>query len=168
MLAKGKNYINLSCTCGCDNSLNIKVIDDSVFVTFTESTFYSKQISLKDIFVDKIKSIHNKINKKKYLYNEVMMTKEDFNDFIIVLKEIRDNLKDNDNKIDNDAYLKVEPIIIDGELYEYAIGVISKQNLKDTIFNEHRMYDLEFNKKTLSRFIKVCDKLNNEYKGENE
>jgi hypothetical protein len=149
--------ILISCTCGCGTILEIKSLDDLVFISISESVFYAKQQVIKNYICDKIKGIYKKINKKKTIDSEIMITKDTFKSFIDTLKNIK--LEDNFDEINNDSYLKVEPIIFDNKLYEYSICLVNKQSLTDYIFNEHRAYEITFDKKRLNNFIKKCEKI---------
>ena len=71
----------INCKCGCDEGIHfaIKNENDSYcFVSFTNGNFYKEQ---KHPFREKLKKIWAIIRNKDFYYSDIIMTKEDFNNF---------------------------------------------------------------------------------------
>lgn len=71
----------INCKCGCDEGIHFKINDykdgDYAFLTFTNGNFYSQQCP----FLAKTKKILAIIRSKDYYYSDILMTKEEFEQF---------------------------------------------------------------------------------------
>lgn len=71
----------VSCKCGCDNGIHIRINNyedgDYAFLTYTNGNFYTQQKS----FLNKLKKIWAIIRNKDFHYSEILLTKDDFNEF---------------------------------------------------------------------------------------
>ena len=72
----------VSCNCGCDDGIHLKVDKEDpdyyVFLTYTNGKFYSEQSGG---FMKKLKKIWAIIRNKDNGYSEIVMNKEDFEQF---------------------------------------------------------------------------------------
>ena len=85
----------VACSCGCDESLRIKVKpfaeeDDSyVILTYASGNFYRDQeYTVWQVIRKKWKKIMCILRNKDYCYSEICMTKEDFREFKAYIAEI--------------------------------------------------------------------------------
>lgn len=76
------NELIITCHCGCDDSVHISVEDfpdgSYAFMTYMNGNFYLEQ---KQPFIEKIKKIWAIIRNKDYYYSDIVMTKEEFEQF---------------------------------------------------------------------------------------
>lgn len=72
----------ISCKCGCDEGIHFKIHDykdgEYAFISFTNGNFYSQQQSS---FSKKLRKIWAIIRNKDFYYSNIVMTKEDFEQF---------------------------------------------------------------------------------------
>lgn len=88
MISKDEQEAVLTCMCGCDDAVHIKICkefedDESFsFLTFMKSNWYSEQDEtiLKTI-TKKMKKIIAIICSKDFYYSEIVMSKDDFIQF---------------------------------------------------------------------------------------
>ena len=78
--------IIVSCNCGCDEGLRFKVnkLDPEYYciLTYTNGAFYRDQNdTIWKVISKKLKKIWAIIRNKDYYYSEIIMSKEEFNDF---------------------------------------------------------------------------------------
>ena len=76
----------VTCNCGCDEGLRFKVdkLDHDCYcvMTYTNGAFYREQNdTVWKVISKKMKKIWAIIRNKDYYYSEIIMTKEEFNDF---------------------------------------------------------------------------------------
>ena len=70
----------ITCSCGCDEGIRVKVegfFDEYCYQTYISGNFYKEQAGL----LDKIKKIWAIIKNKDFYYSEIVMSKEDFEDY---------------------------------------------------------------------------------------
>lgn len=71
----------INCNCGCDKGIHFTIRNyedgDYVFLTYTNGNFYKEQHPFKA----KLLKIWNIIRNRDYYYSDVVMTKEDFEQF---------------------------------------------------------------------------------------
>lgn len=72
----------VSCKCGCDEGIHFKIYDykdgDYAFLTYTNGNFYTQQ---RTPFFEKLKKIWAIIRNKDFYYSDIVLTKDDFNEF---------------------------------------------------------------------------------------
>lgn len=76
----------VNCNCGCDEGLRFKInkLDPEYYciLTYTNGAFYRDQNdTVWKVISKKLKKILAIIRNKDYYYSEIIMTKEEFNDF---------------------------------------------------------------------------------------
>lgn len=80
---KENQELIVTCDCGCEESLHMKVdTDDSdvnfyAFISYMNGKFYNHN-SIWSIFKDKCRKIWSIIRNKDYYYSDIILTKEDF------------------------------------------------------------------------------------------
>jgi len=84
LLTKNKKELIVSCKCGCDEGVHIR-IDDSygyfAFVSYFNSNFYRDQRGASRCLREKIKKIWAIIRNKDFYYSDIIMTRADFQEF---------------------------------------------------------------------------------------
>lgn len=84
-LNKIKDELIVTCNCGCEDALHIKINSDDneyfSFLSYMNGNFYKEQYHLFDRIKVKLKKIWAIITNKDYYYSDVIMTKEDFEQF---------------------------------------------------------------------------------------
>ena len=82
------NELIITCHCGCDDSVHISVEDfpdgSYAFMTYMNGNFYSEQ---KHTFIEKIKKICAIIRNKDYFYSDVVMTRDEFDEFVVWINQ---------------------------------------------------------------------------------
>ena len=83
----------VDCNCGCNNGIRFRIDKDDFdyycFMSYTNGNFYRDQDeTLWKVFYKKLKKIWAIIRNKDFYYAEVMMNKDEFNEF----KEYINNL----------------------------------------------------------------------------
>ena len=83
---KDGSELIVDCCCGCDDGIRFKIDKDDFdyycFMTYTNGNFYKEQYDgVFNAFCKKLKKIWAIIMNKDYYYAEVVMTKDDFNEF---------------------------------------------------------------------------------------
>ena len=84
----------VDCNCGCDNGIRFRIdkedFDYYCFMSYTNGKFYAEQgETMWHIFCKKLKKIWAIIRNKDFYYTEMMLTKDEFNEF----KEYINNVK---------------------------------------------------------------------------
>ena len=158
MIIKGKNKLFVSCNCGCGNILEFDVLDNTVFISVSQSSFYQKQQTIKDAIFQKISLLKKHCEKQEKIITEFILSQDEARDFIEALYELE--IEDGGEQCINDSYLKFEIIseLIEYDSEEYVISLINKQSLKDMLGHEYRAYDLALNKKQFDKFKELCKK----------
>lgn len=71
----------ISCKCGCDEGIHFKIENyedsDYAFLSYTNGNFYTQQIPS----FEKLKKIWAIIRNKDFYYSDIVLTKDDFNEF---------------------------------------------------------------------------------------
>ena len=84
----------ISCDCGCKNTIRIeKNIYDEVGISFLTDNYYNKQQTIWSIIKEKFEKIKCILTNKDYYYFEIILTKDQFNEF----REYIDRLDDKEN-----------------------------------------------------------------------
>ena len=83
---KDGKELYVDCCCGCDNGIRFKIdklndLDYYCIMTYTNGHFYSEQNTIWDILSKKFKKIWSIIRNKDFYYAEMILTKDDFNEF---------------------------------------------------------------------------------------
>lgn len=76
---KDNKEMMIVCKCGCDEGIRIKIdteFDDYAYMTYVSGNFYREQG-----FFKKLKKIWNIILNKDFCYSEIIMSKEDFEEY---------------------------------------------------------------------------------------
>lgn len=76
----------IDCCCGCDEGIRFRIDKDDYeyycFMTYTNGQFYREQDDkLWKVFYKKLKKIWAIIRNKDFYYAEVIMTKDEFDEF---------------------------------------------------------------------------------------
>lgn len=83
----------ISCKCGCDEGIHFKIHDyedgDYAFLAFTNGNFYAEQHPLRE----KLKKIWAIIRNKDFYYSDIVMTKDDFEEFCEWVNRKKDKVK---------------------------------------------------------------------------
>lgn len=86
MISKDNKNLVVTCKCGCDEGVHIKIShedgsDDYAYQCFSNGNFYKDQCGVFAILKNKLKKIWAIIRNKDYYYSDVVMTKNDFEEF---------------------------------------------------------------------------------------
>ena len=83
--SKDNKHMLIDFQCGCDEGLKFVITNDYdnyCFMTYTSGNFYKEQgETLWKVFKLKIRKIWNIISNKDFYYSEIVMTKDDFEEF---------------------------------------------------------------------------------------
>lgn len=76
----------VDCNCGCDNGIRFRIdkedFDYYCFMSYTNGKFYAEQgKTMWHIFCKKLKKIWAIMRNKDFYYTEMMLTKDEFNEF---------------------------------------------------------------------------------------
>ena len=77
---KDNSELTALCKCGCDEGIRIKIdteFGDYAYMTYLSGNFYKEQNG----FFKKLKKIWNIIRNKDFYYSEIIMSKEDFEEY---------------------------------------------------------------------------------------
>lgn len=76
------NELIINCKCGCDEGIHLKIYDyedgDYTILTFSNGHFYTLR---RHSFIEKIKKIWSIIRNKDFYYSDILMTKDEFEEF---------------------------------------------------------------------------------------
>ena len=83
---KDNKEMIISCGCGCGNSVHFKIVKEDCdmycLMTFTNGNWYRDQNdTILRVIERKIKKIISIIRNKDYVYSDLILTKEDFEEF---------------------------------------------------------------------------------------
>lgn len=83
---KDNTELYIDCTCGCNEGIRFKVdkndFDYYCFMTYTNGNFYKEQgDALLKVLYKKLEKIWAIIRNKDFYYSDVVMTKDEFNEF---------------------------------------------------------------------------------------
>lgn len=82
--SKNNKELIISCKCGCDEGVHIKIDEsygDYAYQTLVNGNFYREQYGMFGVLKAKLKKIWAIIRNKDHYYSDVIMTKEDFQEF---------------------------------------------------------------------------------------
>lgn len=92
---KNKNGTELyvDCCCGCDEGIRLKIDKDDFdyycFMSYTNGNFYRDQNdTIWKVIYNKFKKIWAIIKNKDFYYAEIIMTKDDFEEFKAYINEV--------------------------------------------------------------------------------
>lgn len=74
----------ISCRCGCDEGIHVKIDEsygDYAYQAFTNGNFYMEQHGMFGVLKAKLKKIWTIIRNKDYYYSDIIMSKEEFQEF---------------------------------------------------------------------------------------
>ena len=93
---KDNQELIITCDCGCDESFHIKIDtvfeDDDytyAFISYMNGKFYSDQSNGWNTFKKKLKKIWAIIRNKDYYYSDVLLNKEQFEEFRDYINQIK-------------------------------------------------------------------------------
>lgn len=83
---KDGKELHIDCYCGCDHGIRFRVDKEDCnyycFMTYTNGNFYSEQDeTIWRVFCKKLKKIWAIIRNKDYYYSDIVMTKDEFDEF---------------------------------------------------------------------------------------
>lgn len=85
MRSKDGNELYVDCHCTCNDGIRIRVEKDEhdfyYYLSYTNGNWYRDQTSVLRTFFNKLKKIWAIIRNKDYYYSEILMQKEDFDEF---------------------------------------------------------------------------------------
>lgn len=95
LMSKDKKELILSCDCGCDNGLHIRIDKDTskylCYISYISGDYYRNQYKkIRYVVWEKIKKILAIVLNKDFCYSEVRMAKEDFKVFKEYINGIED------------------------------------------------------------------------------
>lgn len=82
--SKDNKELIVSCSCGCDEGVRIKIEQDDeyyAYQSFTNGNFFKEQHGIYGVLKEKIKKIWAIIRNKDFYYSDIVMNKEDFQEF---------------------------------------------------------------------------------------
>ena len=83
--SKDNAALYIDCMCGCDDGVKFKInkedYDYYCLMTYTNGNFYAEQYGCWKVFCKKIKKIWAIIRNKDYYYSDIIMTKDEFEEF---------------------------------------------------------------------------------------
>lgn len=91
LINKQKDEVILTCKCGCDDAVHIKVIHDDLgyaFLTFMNGSFYRDQCSGLDLLKRKVRKIWAILVNRDYYYSEIILSESDFEEFRKYISEV--------------------------------------------------------------------------------
>ncbi len=75
----------VSCNCGCENGIHLRIDKDDekwyTIMTYTNGNFYRDQTNVFHTFKNKLKKIWAIIRNKDYYYSDVIMSKDEYQEF---------------------------------------------------------------------------------------
>ena len=83
---KDNTEMYIDCNCGCDSGIRFRIdkedFDYYCFMSFTNGNFYMEQgDKITRVLSKKLKKIWAIIRNKDFYYSDIIMTKDDFNEF---------------------------------------------------------------------------------------
>lgn len=159
MVYSNDNGLIVTCNCGCGTSMNFNLSYGIIYVDALESTFSTAQSKMRYRIVDKCKLMWTKFQNKPIYKHGIILTEEEFRDFLDALKKIVSNMEDADEADLNNcsdeekSAIHVTKMYITDEITEYAIDLRIRLNAKNLLLKEHRAYETYFTKNQLEKFI---------------
>lgn len=91
--SKDKKELIITCNCGCDDSVCIKIDKADHYyyciITYLNGNFYRDQKSVFQYIIKKLKKIWAIIRNKDYYYSDIIMNKEEFEEFRDYINQIK-------------------------------------------------------------------------------
>ena len=85
MVLSNKEELIATCSCGCRDGVHLQIDkwddEDIVFLSMVTDKFYAEQTTFFRRFVEKLKRVWFIIRSKEYLYFEIVMKKDDIQQF---------------------------------------------------------------------------------------
>lgn len=83
---KGGTDLFIDCNCGCDQGIRFKIDKDDLeyycFMTYTNGSYYREYgETLWRVFCRKLKKIWSIVANKDFYYSDIIMTKDEFEEF---------------------------------------------------------------------------------------
>jgi hypothetical protein len=83
--SKDNTALYIGCMCGCNDGVKFKIDKDDYdyycLMTYTNGNFYAEQYGCWQVLCKKIKKIWAIIRNKDYYYSDIIMTKDEFEEF---------------------------------------------------------------------------------------
>jgi hypothetical protein len=87
---KNKKSVIVNCDCKCGAGIEIDKFEDEnyteYFISVIASTWYTEQNKFYDKLINRIRAAWNILMRGTHLFQEICMTKEDFNDLKNIIK----------------------------------------------------------------------------------
>lgn len=77
---KDNSEMAIICKCGCDEGIRIKIdteFGDYAYMSYVSGNFYKEQCGI----IQKLKKIWDIIRNKDFYYSDIIMTKEDWEEY---------------------------------------------------------------------------------------
>jgi len=84
LTTKHNDEIILTCSCGCDDSVHLKITqedDTFAFMAFLNGNYYRDQCSGFKLFTQKLRKIWAILTNKDYYYSDIILSAKDFEEF---------------------------------------------------------------------------------------
>lgn len=78
--SKDNKEMIITCRCGCDEGIRVKIDEsfgDYCYQTYISGNYYKEQSGL----LDKVRKIWAIVRNKDFYYSDIVMSKEDFEDY---------------------------------------------------------------------------------------
>lgn len=151
--------IVITCSCGCGNGLEFKVIDSTVYVSGLTSSFYVAQGLFGNV-KEKAMHLYKHIKNKPIYFTDCCLKKEDIPDLLYAFENL--DIEDgNIEKCENDSKISIYDITLDEveDFLEFGIYIKPNLNTKQYLLGkEYRAYEVLYNKEEWQRFVKTCKK----------
>ena len=90
LLTEDKKELIVSCKCGCEEGLHIKIDDsfgDFSYFSYVSGKFYRDKLGVFRCLREKSKKIWAIIRSKDYYYSDIIMSKSDFEQFKLFVNQ---------------------------------------------------------------------------------
>ena len=166
MIFSKENQIIITCNCGCQKGYTFINEFGCIWVTVTESNFYTKQNNFIQKIEEKTKNIIKLLNGRRIFLSEIIINEQELKELLELLKDIApkindEELDDEDRKNKNKSKIVLRDItdVYDSQR-EFTIRLITPITLKDILLNkEFRSYDTYLTKKETEKLIKRIEYL---------
>lgn len=160
MVFQNENGLMVTCLCGCGTSMNFTASGSTIYVDALSSVFSEAQNNAYYRIKDKCELLWKKVNKKAIYKHGIIMSEDEFKQFLEGLKQLTAGLSETsaEDELDcNDSEksaIHVTKMKITDTITEYAIDFRIRLNTKHLLLKEHWAYETYFTKAQMERFIK--------------
>lgn len=81
LISEDKKELIITCKCGCDDAVHLKIEDGYAYQCFMSGNFYNEQYGACGMLRKKLKKIWAIVRNRDYCYSEIVMDAEDFAQF---------------------------------------------------------------------------------------